>query len=146
VRFARSSRASADVILTYGGPRCSGMSPMGYGGRRAEQTLVRLGAGCNTQLITLTAAHELGHVLGLDHEYSACARMNPSISAPGTPTHCGGHSLAYWLAHPLQADDVRGARALYSGGSVVDEEFSHRMSAFGDISFRSRVRSRIRQG
>ena len=40
---------------------------MGYGGY-GESTVVYLGAGCSSSLISLTATHELGHVLGLDHE------------------------------------------------------------------------------
>ena len=67
VRFVRSSRARADVIVRYGGPRCGGAAPVGYG-RGFRGSWVQLGAGCSKDLITLTAVHELGHVLGLDHE------------------------------------------------------------------------------
>jgi hypothetical protein len=31
----------------------------------------------------------------------------------GTPNHCRHRSLAYWLSHPLTADDKRGLRAIY---------------------------------
>jgi hypothetical protein len=79
--------------------------------------VVRLGAGCSSGLITLTAVHELGHVLGLDHEGRACARMNSSFDWTGTPGHCTSHTLSYWLAHPLTSDDIRGARALYRKGA-----------------------------
>jgi hypothetical protein len=112
VRFAASSRSSADIVVSYGTDRCGGLSPMGYGGRY-EGTIVRLGKGCGSSLITLTAVHELGHVLGLDHEFRKCARMNPSLSASGTPTRCRQQSLSYWLAHPLLPDDIAGARAIY---------------------------------
>jgi hypothetical protein len=117
VRFAASSKAAADVVVSYGTARCGGLSPMGYGGRY-EGTTVRLGAGCSTSLIVLTATHEFGHVLGLDHENSKCARMNPSFSPVGTPTHCAGHTLSYWLAHPLEPDDIKGAKAIYRNGSA----------------------------
>jgi hypothetical protein len=113
VRFARSSRATADVVVAYGSARCGGVSPMGYGGRQ-EDTTVRLGAGCSTSFITLTAAHELGHVLGLDHESTRCARLNPTFATDGTPSRCAHHTLTYWLAHPLQPDDIAGAKAIYS--------------------------------
>jgi hypothetical protein len=112
VRFASSSRRAADVVVAYGTYRCAGVSPMGYGGRYAG-TIVRLGAGCTRDLITLTATHELGHVLGLNHEMSKCARMNFSSGADGTPTRCRHHSLSYWLRQPLEPDDIAGAKAIY---------------------------------
>ena len=46
VRLASGSRASADVVVTYGTDRCGGVSPMGYGGRYVGTTM-RLGAGCS---------------------------------------------------------------------------------------------------
>jgi predicted Zn-dependent protease len=119
MRFAASGRASADVVVAYGAARCGGVSPMGYG-RPQDATVVRLGAGCSTQFIVLTATHELGHVLGLDHESGHCARMNPSFSPEGTPTRCARHPLSYWLAHPLTADDVAGAKAIYRSGAQPD--------------------------
>ena len=117
--FVRTSRAQADVVVTYGGRRCEGASPMGFGGWR-ELTTMYLGAGCSKSLIVLTAVHEFGHVLGLDHEYAKCARMNPSFSTIGTPTYCAPHSVAYWLRHPLMADDLRGARAIYRTSDTRD--------------------------
>lgn len=116
VRFAPASRSRADVTVAYGGPRCSGESPVGFGGYR-EPTVTTLGAGCGTGFITLAAVHELGHVLGLDHEGARCARMNWTFSRTGTPVRCRrGRSLAYWLRNPLEPDDIRGARALYGSG------------------------------
>ena len=86
----------------------------GEGGGWDESTISRLGAGCSTVFITLTAVHEFGHVLGLDHESTKCARMNWTFSKTGTPIRCRqGHSLSYWLKHPLEPDDIRGGRALY---------------------------------
>ena len=124
IRFARASRSSADVVVGYGGPRCGGETVMGYGGYD-ESTTVYLGAGCSGSLISLTATHEFGHVLGLDHENSKCARMNASFEPNGTPSHCGSHSLAYWLAHPLRPDDVKGAKAIYrSSGRTPNTDSS----------------------
>jgi hypothetical protein len=112
VRLRRaSSRSAADVVVTYGGKPCEGEATVGYYRRGAD--LLNLGAGCSRALVTLTAVHEFGHVLGLDHETRRCARMNPSFDDSGTPDQCAEHSLKYWLAHPLTADDLRGLRAIY---------------------------------
>ena len=125
VHLARTSRARADMVVAYGGAACSGVVPMGYGGR-FEETVMRLGAGCNRGFIRLTAVHEFGHVLGLDHEGSSCARMNRAVATDGTPRRCRPHSLSYWLARPLTRDDVAGAKALYSGDVFQFEPWSDR--------------------
>lgn len=112
VRLRRApSKAVADVVVAYHGAPCEGEAAVGF--QRLDLDLLYLGRGCNRGLVTLTAVHEFGHVLGLDHENSRCARMNPSFDDSGTPTHCKGRTLAYWLAHPLTADDLRGLRAIY---------------------------------
>jgi predicted Zn-dependent protease len=105
------SAASAGEGYAVGGRACEGEAAVGY--QRLEIDVLYLGRGCNTGLVTLTAVHEFGHVLGLDHENRRCARMNPSFNDTGTPTHCTEHTLAYWLAHPLTSDDLRGLRAIY---------------------------------
>ncbi len=105
------SRADADVVVVYRGRACEGEAVVGD--QRLQLDLLYLGRGCSKALVTLTAVHEFGHVLGLDHETSRCARMNPTFDNSGTPTYCKEHSLAYWLAHPLTADDLRGLRAIY---------------------------------
>jgi hypothetical protein len=112
LRLRRTSRADADVVVTYGGAPCNGRARVGFQRYRGDN-VVWLGRGCSRALVTLTAVHEFGHVLGLDHEYSRCARMNPRFDSSGTPNNCADHSRAYWLAHPLTADDLRGLRALY---------------------------------
>lgn len=111
VRLRRTSQASADVIVTYGGSPCEGRALVGF--QRWRDDVVSLGAGCSRGLVTLTAVHEFGHVLGLDHESRRCARMNPTFDSTGTPTRCRHHSIRYWLAHPLVSDDLRGLRAIY---------------------------------
>jgi hypothetical protein len=106
-----SSRSAADIVVSYGGRACEGSAEVGYD--RVSPNLLYLGRGCSKSLVTLTAVHEFGHVLGLDHENRLCARMNPSFDDTGTPSHCKQHTLSYWLKHPLTSDDLRGLRALY---------------------------------
>jgi hypothetical protein len=108
----RRVASNPDITFVYRGKACDGRAQLGYQPRRADKT-VWLGAGCSTKVITLTAVHELGHVLGLDHENSRCARMNPVYDKTGTPNRCAHRSVAYWLRHPLMSDDMRGLRALY---------------------------------
>jgi hypothetical protein len=100
-----------DVTFVYRGRACDGAAYVGF--RRRRASTVWLGSGCGRDLITLTAVHELGHVLGLDHENGRCARMNPTFDDSGTPGRCRRRPISYWLAHPLTTDDVRGLRALY---------------------------------
>lgn len=114
VTFVRTaSKSKADVRVGYRQRGCGGLALVGYTGRTV-QSIVRVGRGCSDGLTLLTVAHELGHVLGLGHENSACALMNPSADAgSGTPSRCRTRPLSFWVGKPLRADDIAGARALY---------------------------------
>jgi len=115
VRFVRTkSKAKARLLVRYGSRGCGGLGTVGYYGTRFVGD-VQLGRACRDAITRLTAAHELGHVLGLGHEERKCALMNPvgDIST-GTPNHCSVRPIDFWLANPIQPDDRRGARALYS--------------------------------
>lgn len=120
VRFARASSERARVIFRYangGSGRfgCEGIA----GGTRAGYPSPFLALdvfvidGCrNARLRKLTAAHELGHGLGLDHEDRRCALMNSTGSlATLLPSRCRPGGIA--SRRLVLADDVRGARALY---------------------------------
>jgi len=110
-RQARSAE-SADFVVDYWDDRCGGAAYAGYLRRRQNQVV--LGTGCHSNgLVTVMATHEFGHILGLGHEKHKCALMNPAFDNSGTPNHCKEHKLSFWLAHPLRADDIRGARSLY---------------------------------
>ena len=112
VSLRRASSSHADVIVSARGGFCGGEAPMGF--LDLTRSWIRLGP-CNRSLMVLVAAHEFGHVLGLDHERRRCALMNPVRDGSGTPDRCHHHSLRWWLRHPLTRDDRRGARRLYGG-------------------------------
>src|SRR2546423_7081958 len=68
-----SSRSAADVVVAYGGNACEGSALVGY--ERVSSDLMYLGRGCSNAPVTLTAVHEFGHGLGLQHQNRVCARM-----------------------------------------------------------------------
>ena len=75
--------------------------------------------GQDRYTMTLVVAHELGHVLGLDHEDRFCATMN-SYLVDGHPEYCLAAPAGKWICRLLRADDVRG-EALPSGHYVNEE-------------------------
>jgi hypothetical protein len=69
---------------------------------------------CNSYGAAQAIAHELGHVLGLEHEQRGCALMNPVYTLQG-PTLCPPAKDWQWRCRLLTPDDVAGAVALYGG-------------------------------
>jgi len=68
--------------------------------------------GCGTSLATFVVTHELGHVLGLDHEPHTCALMNPSGDAQGISPQCANSPVSL-RTRLIKPDDVKGVRKLY---------------------------------
>jgi Matrixin len=77
---------------------------------------VALSGRCDRYLMVLVAAHEFGHVLGLDHENGTCALMNSTQGTGGrlsTPSACPGFPRRQWWRNPVRLDDIRGVKELY---------------------------------
>lgn len=64
--------------------------------------------------LTRVAAHEIGHAIGLGHEPSKCALMNP-MTLNRSPEHCPASSRDNWRCRLIERDDSRGAVAIYGG-------------------------------
>jgi hypothetical protein len=126
VRFRRvGTPDQARVVFRYSGSRGSGHTGcVGVAGGTGAgyptpylRQVVSVVRTCRSPILrAITAAHELGHVLGLGHDDRRCALMNsqsdgvaklPEKCAPGT---AGARRVRRRLVAP---DDVRGARALY---------------------------------
>ena len=129
----------ADVkVVKYGNAPCGfGLATTNYNfNGRATDALVQLGTNSNTKKCVftdvLTAAHEFGHVLGLDHEDDKCAVMNSSTTSalgpgddpnPAWPTQCNPQT-DQWYCRVLSEDDLKGAKSIYGGNpKVKDPQF-----------------------
>jgi hypothetical protein len=114
VRFVKSSRASAKVLLGIRWYKHAGDARMHAVNGSIVRAEVGIQTGHDRYEMALIVAHELGHVLGLDHETGTCATMNPSVGDDHT-TRCPAPPAGMWTCRLLQADDVRGAVSLYGG-------------------------------
>jgi hypothetical protein len=116
VQFLKSSRRNAKVLLGIRWFRMAGDASVQQVNGRFVSAQVGIKSGQDRYTMALVVAHELGHVLGLDHELRLCATMNP-VMVNYRPSRCPAVPAGTWVCRLLRADDVRGAVRLY-GGSV----------------------------
>jgi len=127
VQFLKSSRRNADVLLGVRWFRVAGEARLQRLNRRIVSAKVGIQSGQDRYTMALVTAHELGHVLGLDHEDRVCATMNTYL-VDNRPQRCGAPPAGMWVCRLLRADDVRGAVSLYGGAvrSIRGPEFCSR--------------------
>lgn len=145
-RFRQTgSKRRADLVI-----RADGQAQCGNGfaltqltssdGKNFEPTSATIDIGTGgapkecRYIDVITTAHEMGHVLGLDHEDRRCALMNSSsfgiISPEGGPTSVSPAACnerldeGTWFCRILTADDLKGAKRIYGGKPrVTNPEF-----------------------
>jgi Matrixin len=115
VQFLKSSRRDAKVLVGIRWFKVAGdanVQRLRDGRFIGAQVGIRTGQ--NRYTMALVVAHELGHVLGLDHEDRVCATMN-SYLVNNHPEYCPAAPAGKWICRLLRTDDVRGAVSLYGG-------------------------------
>lgn len=114
VEFVKSSRRNAKVLLGIRWFKVAGDAYVQRINGRFTGAKVGIRSGQDRFTMALVVTHELGHVLGLDHEDRTCATMN-SVLVDNHPEHCNPAPSGKWVCRLLREDDVRGAVSLYGG-------------------------------
>lgn len=131
VKFKRVSKKKARVRIRYmRDSSCRGLARLPRAKRTTRATVYLPAPGApefcrDLATITIVAAHELGHVLGLDHESRGCATLNPTGNRGGGSqcAEVGGTPPWLWRCRILEPDDVRGAVKIY-GGKAKGSKFA----------------------
>lgn len=118
VRFSAAPRESAMVTITYNRTETCDYAEAVVGfSPRSTVTIFRRDDSsqlCNRYAAAQAMAHELGHVLGLEHRQGVCATMNARGNYHG-PEQCEPAPPGWWHCRLLQPVDVEAAIALYGG-------------------------------
>lgn len=135
VRFVKVGSVRKARLVIRNTRRVPGGCGTGYGtlgypgpGRKAEIGILHGtaadGQTCAWPGQTIVMAHELGHVLGLDHIMSGCSLMNTSHTNGVAPTLCLGNTVdeakpGRWRCRLLEKVDLRRAKRIYGGRPEV---------------------------
>jgi hypothetical protein len=104
----------------------TGYGTLGYPGPGRKATVSILhgsdadGQKCAWPGQTLVVAHELGHVLGLEHNSSGCSLMNTSHTNGVAPSLCVGDDIdevkpGRWRCRLIERVDLKRAKRIYGG-------------------------------
>ncbi|RYB96135.1 matrixin family metalloprotease [Nocardioides glacieisoli] len=104
----------------------TGYGTLGYPGPGRKATVSILhgsdadGQKCAWPGQTLVVAHELGHVLGLEHNSSGCSLMNTSHTNGVAPSLCVGDDIdevkpGRWRCRLIEKVDLKRAKRIYGG-------------------------------
>ena len=110
----------------------TGYGTLGYPGPGRKATVSILhgsdadGQKCAWPGQTLVVAHELGHVLGLEHNMSGCSLMNTSHTNGVAPTLCVGDDIeevkpGRWRCRVIEKVDLRRVKRIYGGTPRLNE-------------------------
>jgi hypothetical protein len=114
VQFLKTSKANADVLIGIRWFKVAGDANIQRVNGRFVGARVGIQTGQDRYTMALVVTHELGHVLGLDHEDRTCATMNTYL-VNNAPENCPAAPEGKWVCRLLRTDDVRGAVSLYGG-------------------------------
>src|SRR2546423_14835601 len=115
VQFLKSPTArNADVLVGVRWFKIAGEARIQRFGGRIVGAQIGIRNGQDRYTMALVLTHELGHVLGLDHEAGVCATRNSRLAVTH-PEHCPAAPQGMWVCRLLRTDDVRGAVSLYGG-------------------------------
>jgi hypothetical protein len=124
VRFVAASREEAALIVESrpGGECGHAHATVGYTPQARVVVFARAPTQqCNALSASRALAHELGHVLGLQHTSHVCAAMNPSGTYGGGDA-CPPSRPWEWRCRLLEPHDVAAAVALYGGRAAAPRE------------------------